>query len=134
LHLYPHFTPRAVATQAVHRSREQSMTIVPSPTPPLKVGIVLYPNFTLLDLAGPQSALGLHSETLLLWKSMDRVTTVLALSLATVGLISAVPMQWSFVTAFLGGSSGAAAIGYLNSVCNFGDLISPPLIARLVNK
>ncbi len=50
---------------------------VPSATPDkkLKLGMVLYPDFTLLDLAGPQAALGLHGETLLLWKSMDPVKT-----------------------------------------------------------
>jgi D-galactonate transporter len=61
----------------------------------------------------------------------ELVLAVFALSLATTGLISAVPMQWSFVTAFLGGSSGAAAIGLLNSVGNLGGLISPPLIGWL---
>ena len=40
-------------------------------------------------------------------------------------------MQWSFVTAFLGGSSGAAAIGLLNSVGNLGGLVSPPLLGWL---
>jgi MFS family permease len=63
--------------------------------------------------------------------SHELILAVLALSLATTGLISAVPMQWSFVTAFLGGSSGAAAIGLLNSVSNLGGLISPPLIGWL---
>lgn len=59
---------------------------------------------------------------------------VLALSLATTGLMSAVPMQWSFVTAFLGGSGGAAAIGLLNSLSNLGGLICPPLIGWLKDK
>jgi D-galactonate transporter len=63
--------------------------------------------------------------------SHELILAVLALSLATTGLISAVPMQWSFVTAFLGGSSAAAAIGLLNSVANLGGLISPPLIGWL---
>jgi cyclohexyl-isocyanide hydratase len=35
--------------------------------------MLLYPDFTLLDLAGPQSALGLHGETLLLWKTLEPV-------------------------------------------------------------
>jgi cyclohexyl-isocyanide hydratase len=42
---------------------------------PLKFGMLLYPAFTLLDLAGPQSALGLHGETLLLWKTLEPVPT-----------------------------------------------------------
>ena len=44
-----------------------------SSVPPLSLGIVLYPGFTLLDLAGPQSALGLHGRTHLFWKSLDPV-------------------------------------------------------------
>jgi cyclohexyl-isocyanide hydratase len=42
---------------------------------PLRFGMLLYPGFTLLDLAGPQSALGLHGETLLLWKTLEPVPT-----------------------------------------------------------
>jgi len=48
--------------------------------------------------------------------------TVLALSLATTGLISAIPM---------GGAGAAAAIGLLNSLSNLGGLISPPLLGWL---
>ena len=44
-----------------------------SPAPPLTLGIVLYPGLTLLDLAGPQSALGLHGKTYLFWKTLDPV-------------------------------------------------------------
>lgn len=73
-------------------------------------------------------ALGLALSAML---SHDLILAVFALSLATTGLISALPMQWSFVTALLGGSSGAAAIGLLNSVANLGGLISPPLIGWL---
>jgi cyclohexyl-isocyanide hydratase len=39
------------------------------------VGMLLYPGFTLLDLAGPQSALGLHGKTLLVSKRRDAVPT-----------------------------------------------------------
>ena len=42
---------------------------------PLTIGMVLYPDFTLLDLVGPQGVLGLHGKTLLLWKNMDPVPT-----------------------------------------------------------
>ena len=45
----------------------------PSAATPLSLGIVLYPGFTLLDLAGPQSALGLHGHTHLFWKTLDPV-------------------------------------------------------------
>lgn len=52
---------------------------LPSPTAqpaePLKLGMLLYPDITLLDLAGPQAALGPHGKTHLLWKSMSPVAT-----------------------------------------------------------
>lgn len=56
---------------------------------------------------------------------------VLALSVATLGLLSAVPMQWSFLTAFLGGSGGAAAIGFLNSFSSVGGIFGPPVLGWL---
>lgn len=37
--------------------------------------MLLYPQMTLLDFAGPQAALGLHGQTHLLWKTLDPVTT-----------------------------------------------------------
>ena len=52
-----------------------------TPVQPLTIGMLLYPNFTLLDLAGPHAALGLHGKTLLLWKSMDPVMTDTGISL-----------------------------------------------------
>jgi cyclohexyl-isocyanide hydratase len=35
--------------------------------------MVIYPGMTLLDLAGPQAALGMHGQTHLLWKTLDPV-------------------------------------------------------------
>ncbi len=48
---------------------------------PLKLGIVLFPGLTLLDLAGPQAALGMHAQTLLFWKNLDPVPTDSGISL-----------------------------------------------------
>lgn len=48
---------------------------------PLSVGMVLYPGFTLLDLAGPQTVFGLNGQTHLIWKSMDPVTTDMGVSM-----------------------------------------------------
>lgn len=42
---------------------------------PLQVGMLLYPGFTLVDLAGPQTAFGFHGKTHLFWKTMDPVPT-----------------------------------------------------------
>ncbi len=43
--------------------------------PPLEIGMLLYPGMTLLDLAGPQSALGMHGRTHLFWKTLNPVMT-----------------------------------------------------------
>jgi cyclohexyl-isocyanide hydratase len=48
---------------------------------PLTIGMVLYPGFTLLDLAGPQTAFGLNGTTHLLWKTMEPVSTDMGVSL-----------------------------------------------------
>jgi cyclohexyl-isocyanide hydratase len=40
---------------------------------PLKVAMLLFPGLTLLDLAGPEGALGPHSQIHLVWKSMEPV-------------------------------------------------------------
>jgi cyclohexyl-isocyanide hydratase len=48
---------------------------------PLQIGMLLYPGFTLLDLAGPQTAFGLHGQTHLIWKTMDPVPTDMGVSM-----------------------------------------------------
>lgn len=57
-------------------------TEIPKQSPtPLKVGMLVYPGFTLLDLAGPQAVLGMHAETFLIWKTLDPVPTDSGMSL-----------------------------------------------------
>lgn len=52
------------------------MDVTPRAQPnPLTIGILIYPGFTLLDLAGPQAALGFHGKTLLFWKTLEPVPT-----------------------------------------------------------
>lgn len=51
------------------------------PAAPLQVGMLLYPGFTLLDLAGPQTAFGLNGQTHLIWKTMEPVSTDMGVSL-----------------------------------------------------
>ena len=55
--------------------RMTSSKQVSSHKTPLQVGMLLYPNMTLLDLAGPQSALGFYSTTYLLSETLDPVLT-----------------------------------------------------------
>src|SRR5262249_19814410 len=48
---------------------------------PLSVGMLLYPGFTLLDLAGPQTAFGLNGRTHLIWKTTAAVPTDMGVSM-----------------------------------------------------
>lgn len=48
---------------------------------PLQIGMLLYRGFTLLDLAGPQTAFGIHGQTHLIWKTMDPVPTDMGVSM-----------------------------------------------------
>ena len=51
-------------------------TMIPNQSPdPLKVGMLMYPGLTLLDLAGPQAVLGMHGETYTVWKTRDPITS-----------------------------------------------------------
>jgi transcriptional regulator GlxA family with amidase domain len=43
--------------------------------PRLRVAMLLYPGPTLLDLVGPQTALSMHSDIRLVWKTRDAITT-----------------------------------------------------------
>lgn len=52
----------------------QAPAFPPGPAP-LEIGMLLYPGMTLLDLAGPQAALGLHGRTHLFSKTLDPVMT-----------------------------------------------------------
>src|SRR5712671_2699520 len=42
---------------------------------PLQIGMLLYPGLTLLDLVGPQTALGIHGQTHLISKSLAAVVS-----------------------------------------------------------
>ena len=49
---------------------------------PLQIGMLLYPGMTLLDLAGPQAALGMHGRTHLFSRTLDPVMTDSGVTLA----------------------------------------------------
>lgn len=106
-------------------------------SPPLELGILLYPGMTLLDFAGPQAALGMHGRTHLLAKTLAPVMTdsgVAVLPTATYadyppqldillvpgGLQSNAVMQDDETLAFLAEIGQSAR--YITSVCS-GSLI-----------
>jgi cyclohexyl-isocyanide hydratase len=58
---------------------------------PLQIGMLLYPGFTLLDLAGPQTAFGLNGQTHLIWKTMEPVPTDMGVSMNPTMTFTEVP-------------------------------------------
>lgn len=59
------------------------------------------------------------------------VVSLICLSLASAGILSALPMQWTLLAAFTGGAGAAAAIALVNSIGNLGGVASPVLIGSL---
>lgn len=63
----------------------------PPGTVPLEIGMLLYPGMTLLDLAGPQAALGMHGRTHLFWKTLDPVMTDTGIALVPTATFADAP-------------------------------------------
>jgi D-galactonate transporter len=54
-----------------------------------------------------------------------------ALTLATIGIITVLPLFWSLPTALLGGAAAAAGIALINSLGNLAGFVSPYLVGWL---
>jgi nitrate/nitrite transporter NarK len=65
-----------------------------------------------------------------LWMD-STVAALLALTVACMGIMSAIPLFWSLPTAFLLGSGAAMGIAAINSVANLAGFISPYLVGWL---
>ncbi|MBL8552455.1 MAG: MFS transporter [Hyphomonadaceae bacterium] len=63
--------------------------------------------------------------------SHDPILSIVALTLVTVGSLSAVVTFWSLPTAFLTGTAAAAGIAWINSIGNLGGHFGPDLIGRI---
>lgn len=59
------------------------------------------------------------------------VPAMIGLTLATAGVISALPMFWALPTSFLGGAGAAAGIALINSTGNLAGFVSPAVIGWL---
>jgi nitrate/nitrite transporter NarK len=73
-------------------------------------------------------ALGLVVTTA--W-SHDSAVALAALSVATLGILSALPLFWSLPTGYLSGFGAAAGIGLINSIGNLAGFASPFLVGWL---
>lgn len=59
------------------------------------------------------------------------VPSMIGLSLAAAGIISALPMFWALPTSFLGGTGAAAGIALINSTGNLAGFVSPSVMGWL---
>ncbi|WP_158904052.1 MFS transporter [Burkholderia sp. L27(2015)] len=79
-------------------------------------------------IPGVVGAIGLLLSTFFgdnTWLSMS------ALTLATVGILTTLPLFWSLPTAFLGGTAAAAGIALINSLGNLAGFVSPFMVGWL---
>ena len=60
-----------------------------------------------------------------------RLPTMIALTMITSGLLSALAVFWSLPAAFLSGTAAAAGIAWINSLGNLGGFFGPDLIGRI---
>ena len=56
---------------------------------------------------------------------------MLGLTLATIGILTTLPLFWSLPTAFLGGTAAAAGIAMINSIGNLAGFLSPYMMGWL---
>jgi nitrate/nitrite transporter NarK len=71
------------------------------------------------------AAVGL--EISIVWHA-DLVASMTGLTIATCGIMSALPVFWGNPTAFLGGIAAAAGIALINSVGNLAGFVAPFVI------
>ena len=101
--------------------------------PPLQIGMLIYPNMTLLDLVGPQTAFGFHGKTHLVAGTLDPILTDSGISILPTTTYADCPknldvlfvpggfgtndaMQDEEALAFLGENGKSAR--YIASVCS----------------
>ncbi|MES2262268.1 MAG: MFS transporter [Pseudomonadota bacterium] len=61
----------------------------------------------------------------------DLVISMLGLTIATMGILSSLPLFWSLPTAILGGASAAAGIALINSVGNLSGFLGPYVVGMI---
>lgn len=79
-------------------------------------------------LPGLMGAVGLLLSVL--W-AHDTVMAMFALTIATAGILTTLPLFWSLPTAFLSGTGAAAGIAMINSLGNLAGFVSPYAVGWL---
>jgi D-galactonate transporter len=63
--------------------------------------------------------------------SDSAVIGIFALSIATAGILTSLPLFWTIPTAFLGGAAAAAGIAIINSLGNLAGFVSPFMVGYI---
>lgn len=74
----------------------------------LQIGMVMFPGFTLQDIAGPQTAWGLHAKTHLIWKTLEPVPTDMGVTMNPTITMDEVPDNLDIL--FVAGGGGTPEI------------------------
>jgi cyclohexyl-isocyanide hydratase len=97
--------------------------------PPLVVGMLLYPGFTMLDLVGPLTVFSMHSKLHLFWKTLEPVASDSGVGLVPTTLLSDCPEKLDVI--FVPGGFGTEAamadadlIAFLQSAAQRADYIT----------
>jgi MFS family permease len=77
--------------------------------------------------------LGAAGMGISVWAVHSTLWAVLSMSVATAGVMTALPVFWSLPSARLGGSAAAAGLALINSIGNLGGFVSPYLIGLLAS-
>ena len=77
------------------------------------------------------AAMGMLGLVLAVSGAHQTTLALAGLTLATMGILSAIPLFWSLPTAFLGGAAAAAGIAMINSIGNLAGFLGPYLMGAL---
>lgn len=61
----------------------------------------------------------------------NTIVAMAALSLATAGILTTLPLFWTLPTAYLGGTAAAAGIAMINSIGNLAGFVSPYMVGAV---
>lgn len=78
-----------------------------------------------LALASVAAALGLYASTLY---TSNLVLVMVTLSIGTAGVLSSMPVFWTYPSGVLSGTAAAAGIAMINSIGNLAGFVSPSII------
>lgn len=82
-------------------------------------------------LAAFAAAAGLIAST---WWASSLVASMVALSLATAGILSALPLFWNLPTMMLRGVAAASGIAVINSMGNLSGFVSPLIVGWMAQR